>query len=438
MFFTGFPGDMGGGGFGGMGGGRAARARKEVDNNKYYEALGVEKDASESEIKKAFRKLAIKHHPDKGGDEEVFKSITRAYEVLSDSEKRKIYDEYGEEGLEGGGGGGADASDIFDMFFGGGGGGRRGPQPKRKCENVGTSIKCSLEDLYNGTVRKLAIQRDRICTKCEGHGGDKDALKDCDHCRGTGIRVEMMRMGHMITQTQSTCKKCSGKGKDMPESKKCKLCTGSGITKERKVLECHVDKGTPNGHKITFSGEADEKPDHIAGDVIVQVIQNDHEKFKRKGADLIIEKEITLLEALTGFSFVLEHLDKRKLLIKNNKGTVIKPGTVHMVKDEGMPHHKNPFVKGRLFIVFKIKFPEADELDEKKLKELKKLLPKSSDKIPNEDDPELEHHFVEPVSEEEFAQAGTRQGGAKGSAYDEDDEDDDGHGGGRRVQCAQQ
>jgi len=420
----GMPGGMGGG-MGGMG-----RPRKEVDNSKFYDILGVPKEASESDIKKAFRKLAIKHHPDKGGDEEKFKEITRAYEVLSDPEKRKAYDEYGEEGLEGQGG--ADPSDIFEMFFGGGGR-RGGPPQKKKCENVGTTIKCTLEDLYNGTTRKLAIQRDRICSECSGVGGDKAFLKSCDGCNGQGVRVEIRQLGPMITQSQSVCPKCRGKGKEMPESKKCKLCTGGGIQKERKVLECHVDKGATHGQKIVFSGEADEKPDMIAGDVIVQIQQVDHALFKRKGADLIMEKEITLVEALTGFSFVLEHLDKRKLAIQSTKDHVVKPGTIHVVKDEGMPNLKNPFLKGRLFIFFKIKFPDPSDLDDKKIKDLKKILPKPTASEPITD--EHEHHVVEEIDKDEFERDPRRHGG--GAAYDSDDEDE-GPGGARRVQCAQQ
>uniref|UniRef100_A0A0G4I9I1 J domain-containing protein n=1 Tax=Chromera velia CCMP2878 TaxID=1169474 RepID=A0A0G4I9I1_9ALVE len=410
------------------------RGRREVDNNKFYEVLGVPKEANETEIKKAFRKLAIKTHPDKGGDPEKFKEITRAYEVLSDPEKRKTYDEYGEEGLDGQGGG-ADPSDIFEMFFGGGGR-RGGPPTKKKCENVGTTIKCTLEDTYNGTIRKLAIQRDRICPDCNGVGGDKEHVTTCDMCNGTGVRIEIRQLGPMITQSQSVCPKCKGKGKIIPDRYKCKTCGGSGIVKERKVLDCHVDKGAPHGHKVVFSGEADQKPDMVAGDVIVQIQQVEHERFKRKGNDLIMEKEISLVEALTGFSFTLLHLDKRTLAIQTPKGHVVKPGTIHVVKDEGMPTLKNPFLKGRLFVFFKIKFPEASELNEKAVKELNKILPKPPKPAESvSDDNVMEHHIVEEIEKDEFERDPRKHTG--GAAYDSDDEDD-GPGGARRVQCAHQ
>merc|ERR1719221_2294132 len=161
-----------------MGGGR--RGSKPADTTKFYTLLEVEKNANESEIKKAYRKLAVKHHPDKGGDPEKFKEITRAYEVLSDSDKRSKYDNYGEEGLDDGGGGG-DPTDIFEAFFGGGGGGgRRGGGGKRrqKTKDVVQSVQCTLEQLYNGHTKKMAITRKVIdkkkgvqtCSKCDGRG----------------------------------------------------------------------------------------------------------------------------------------------------------------------------------------------------------------------------------------------------------------------------
>merc|ERR1740123_417093 len=151
------------GGFPGMGGKGGGR-QKNADTTKFYKTLEVDKDANDSEIKKAYRKLAVKHHPDKGGDQEKFKEITRAYEVLSDSEKRSTYDKFGEEGLEGGGGG--DPSDIFESFFGGGGrrgggGGRR----RQKTQDVVQPLKVTLEQLYNGATKKMAITRQVIDKK---------------------------------------------------------------------------------------------------------------------------------------------------------------------------------------------------------------------------------------------------------------------------------
>jgi DnaJ family protein A protein 2 len=173
MFFGGgFPfGD-----FEEMGGGRGRGPQKEVDNSKYYDLLGVPKTATMDEIKKAFRKKALKEHPDKGGDSEKFKDITVAYEVLSDKDKRDLYDKYGEEGVRDGGHGSGGFGDIFEMFGGGmrgGGGQRSGP---KKGKTVMHPVKATLEDLYNGKTTKVAVNRDRICNKCDGKGGKAGAV----------------------------------------------------------------------------------------------------------------------------------------------------------------------------------------------------------------------------------------------------------------------
>jgi len=305
MFFGGgFPGMDGGFPGGGMGG--KGRGKKAADTNKFYEVLEVSKTASDADIKKAYRKLAVKHHPDKGGDQEKFKEITRAYEVLSDAEKRAKYDRFGEEGLEDGGGGG-DASDIFDAFFGGGGGRRGGGGGRRrqKTKDVVQPLKVTLEQLYNGTTKKMAITRQVI--------DKKKGVKECRSCDGQGMRVEVIRMGPMIQQMQSPCGACGGQGRTFTTKQ------------EREVLEVAIQKGAMDGHKIPFREMADEHPEADTGDVIFICKQQDHAVFKRKGADLFIEKKVSLVEALCGFSMDIEHLDGRKLLVKTAPGEIIKP-----------------------------------------------------------------------------------------------------------------
>merc|ERR1719414_2310535 len=162
------------------GGGR--RSRGNVDTTKFYKLLEVDKDASEADIKKAYRKMAIKHHPDKGGDPEKFKEITRAYEVLSDSEKRSKYDRFGEEGLDGDGGG--DPSDIFESFFGGGRRGGGGGRRRQKTKDVVQPLKCTLEQLYGGQTKKMAITR-QVIDKQKG-------VVSCRECDGRGVRVQVV------------------------------------------------------------------------------------------------------------------------------------------------------------------------------------------------------------------------------------------------------
>jgi len=306
MFFGGggfpFPGMEGPGGHGGKGGGRG-----NADTTKFYKLLAVDKNANEADIKKAYRKLAVKHHPDKGGDPEKFKEITRAYEVLSDSEKRSKYDRFGEEGLEGDGGG--DATDIFDAFFGGGGrrggGGSGSGRRRQKTKDVVQPLKCTLEQLYTGQTKKMAISR-QVIDKQRG-------VVSCSECDGRGVRVEVIRMGPMIQQMQSACAACGGNGKSFKTKQ------------EREVLEVHIQKGSPDGHKLVFREMADEHPDADTGDVIFVIKQQEHKEFKRKGADLFIERSISLVEALCGFQLVVEHLDGRKLFIKTSPGEIIKP-----------------------------------------------------------------------------------------------------------------
>eukprot|EP00448_Togula_jolla_P005582 CAMPEP_0170598028 /NCGR_PEP_ID=MMETSP0224-20130122/16024_1 /TAXON_ID=285029 /ORGANISM="Togula jolla, Strain CCCM 725" /LENGTH=508 /DNA_ID=CAMNT_0010922543 /DNA_START=71 /DNA_END=1597 /DNA_ORIENTATION=+ len=291
------PGD-----FPGMGGKGGGRGNANADKTKFYKTLEVDKGASESEIKKAYRKLAVKHHPDKGGDPEMFKEITRAYEVLSDSEKRAKYDRFGEEGLDSDGPG--DAGDIFEAFFGGRGGGG-GRKKKAKTKDVVQPLKVTLEQIYNGQTKKMAITRQVV--------DKKKGVQECRDCDGHGMRIEVIRTGPMIQQMQSPCSSCSGTGKSFTTKQ------------EREVLEVHIQKGSPDNHKVVFREMADEHPSADAGDVVFVLKQQEHETFKRKGADLFIERNISLVEALCGFEIEITHLDGRKLLIKTHPGEIVKP-----------------------------------------------------------------------------------------------------------------
>jgi len=409
--FGGIPFEhLGGGGFpgGGFSGGRPAA---DVDTTKLYETLGIEKTATEKEIKKQYRKLAVKHHPDKGGDEAKFKEISAAYEILSDPDKREKYDKYGLEGVADEGGGGRDANDLFSMFFGGGGGRRRGP---RKGPSVNHPLKVSLEDLYNGKTVKLAVTRKTIV----------GTPTDCARCGGQGAVMEVRQVGPgMIQQMQRSCTECNGKGY--------KAETRS----ERKVLEVHVEKGMKNEERIQFKGMGDEVPKMEPGDINFVVQEKEHALFKRKGADLLAIKTLSLNQALCGFKWEITHLDKRKILISTKPGEIIKPEAadnkpfVKIIPEEGMPSRGNPFVRGNLYILFQVKFPVDNSLTPNTVELLKKILPDPDDEyVPDEDD-DVEEVFMQDANVKTF---GTGGASVHDNAYDSDDGEN-----GQNVQCQQ-
>lgn len=417
------------------------RAPKKSDNTRYYDILGVSKSASSDELKKAYRKAAIKNHPDKGGDPEKFKELAQAYEVLSDPEKREVYDQYGEDALkEGmGGGGGHNPFDIFESFFGGaspfgGGGSSRGARRQRRGEDVVHPLKVSLEDLYNGTSKKLSLSRNVLCPKCKGKGSKTGASMKCAGCQGSGMKVSIRQLGPgMIQQMQHVCPDCKGSGETISEKDKCTQCKGEKVAQDKKMLEVHVEKGMQHGQKITFPGEADEAPDTVTGDIVFVLQLKEHAKFKRKSDDLFVEHTLNLTQALCGFQFVITHLDGRQLLIKSAPGEIVKPGQFKAINDEGMPMYQRPFMKGKLYIHFSVDFPETGSLSVEQCQALESILPpRPSSEMTDMELDECEETILQDVNMDEEMRRKQQQHSHE--AYEEEDEG----GSGPRVQCAQQ
>eukprot|EP01133_Synstelium_polycarpum_P015194 gene15194-17980_t len=418
-----------------------------MPDNKYYDVLGVTRDASETDIKKAYRKLAIKYHPDKNqepGAVDKFKEITVAYEVLCDKEKRDIYDKYGEEGLKDGGPG-FGGEDIFSQFFGGGffggGGGRGGRRGPRKGESLQHVLKVSLEDLYRGKISKLALQKNAKCPDCEGRGAKtSDAVKKCDDCGGAGVKLQLRQIGPgMVQQIKQQCGTCRGEGQVIREKDRCGKCKGNKSVMEKKTLEVNIDKGMKNQQKIVFSEEGDfESTDVVPGDVIVVLQQKEHEVFTRDGDDLIMEHSITLLEALTGFTFYVTQLDGRVLTVTQPAGKIITPNAVKVIYEEGMPKYKRPFEKGRLFVKFSVAFPAEGFITPDNAKLLSKILPGPKPVVK----PTSMDGIDEDVELKDFDQNAHRRGDAHSHhshhshGHDEDDDEEGGHPQG--VSCNQQ
>lgn len=418
----------------------------KAKETEFYDLLGVDVEATPDDIKKNYRKMAMKFHPDKNPNNpeaaDKFKQISEAYEVLSDQNKRETYNRYGKDGLKEGGFHAGAASDIFERFFGGGmfgggGGGMfggRGGPPQG--EDIMHQIAVSLEDLYKGKTSKLAVTRNIICAKCTGKGSKKDgATQRCGTCDGRGIRLIVKQLGPgMIQQMQTVCNDCQGKGEIIKDEDKCEVCKGKKVVKDKKILEVHIDRGMREGQKITFTGESDQAPGIEPGDIIFVLKQKEHPHFKRNGSDLYLEHKITLMDALGGTTFSVTHLDERILIVKTEEGDVIKPGDIRVIPKEGMPIHKRPYEKGNLYIKFDVVFPEPKSFKPAQLQQLATILPPRNAAPKYKKDAEnVEEVTLSYPSNEQKTNGQER----RGEAYSEDD--DDGHGrGGEGVQCRQQ
>ncbi|KAK7717434.1 DnaJ-like protein xdj1 [Diaporthe eres] len=420
--------------------GNGPEGQEDVD---LYELLGVERTATPDQIKKAYRKAALQHHPDKVSEdrreeaEAKFKQATQAYEILRDDEKREMYDQYGMAAFDpsrGGGPGGAevDLNDILAQMFGMGvGGGAGGPRRPRRGRDEEQQYKVTLEELYKGKTVKFSANKKVNCSQCKGSGGkEKVKPQTCDRCKGNGFQEAFQQIGPgMVRRAQVQCDHCQGSGNYYKEKDRCKRCKGKRVVDEIKPLEIYIPRGSMQGKQIRLEGEADQAPDQTPGDIIFTLVEEPHDVFTRIGQDLSADLNVTLAESLSGFSrVVLKHLDGRGIHIDFPRGKILRPNEVIKVAGEGMPLERGES-KGDLYLIAKIEFPENGWLsDDKSYEALQKLLPPPAAPIVTEETDEVD--YEEDVDIEEM---GAHSGDARFGGDWEDMDEEEG-----TTQCATQ
>jgi len=416
----------------------------------YYDILGVDKNCSEDELKKSYRKLAFKWHPDKNPDnkeeaEDKFKEIAKAYQVLSDKDTRRNYDQYGEEGLNGI----QQDFDPFDLFkrasgaFGGGQGifnhffGNNEEQQSKQSPDQYRELKVSLDVLYKGQEHKFKLTKEIRCSGCNGEGTPtNEGFQACVSCAGKGMKVTLRKMGPFAQQIVSPCEICNKTGKTIKEDMKCKKCNAIKIETYTKIVEFYIEPGSREGDKIILRGDANWMPPYQESGNFILVVRekktiNTQCLLKREGENLILNKNISLVEALCGTSFSIVHLANRILNIDYDK--IIKPNEPMIVKGEGMPIKEKKSTKGDLIINFNIIFPE--NLNEERKKYLNKLLPKINSKKYNP----TTNDIIIPVNLEVMKQNNYNQHNQHNqNNYYQDEDEDENEQENPGIQCPQQ
>lgn len=347
-----------------------------------YDKLEIETNISQEELKKKGKKILIKWHPDKHPDNvefatKKFQELQEAYSILENPEKRKIYDEFGMDGIKGdmpGGQGGNPFGQGFpfgpgfpfgDMFggfqggFPGGPGGFPGaqfnmfPQREEKREHVMEKLNVTLKQIFKEESVELKYKHKICCVKCNGEGSNDGTKTDCNDCGGKGIRTQVTKMGPIIQQSIVPCTGCKGKGKKISDQNKCESCNGLGTLEKEKTIPIPLKNGLTNGVKLQLEGRGHNLKNSKTDLIVIIEVQEDP-VFKRSGSDLVIEIELKLFQALFGFNKVIEHLDGRKLLLQFTGKTDF--GTVRKIYGEGMKDLRTG-IKGDLIIKFNIDLP---------------------------------------------------------------------------------
>lgn len=342
----------------------------------YYEVLGVEKGASADEIKKAFRKSAVKHHPDKeGGDEAKFKEINEAYEVLKDEKKRQRYDQFGHAGVGGAAGGGdygggnpfegfsgggqnvhfdfgnggfGDLGDIFGSFFGGG----QRQSGQNRGRDVETSVNLTFKEAIFGTEKTISLNLDTECDHCKGSGAEPGfGMTECPTCHGSGQEVRVINSLFGPIQQAQTCHTCHGRGK-VPE-KACTVCDGHGVRREKQDIKVKVPAGVDEGSAIRLSGRGEAVSGGTAGDLYVAIHVASHKKFTREGDLILSEETISMVDAALGTELEVETIDGA-LTMKIPAGT--QSGTDFKLSGHGVPHLRSD-KRGAQIITIRVETP---------------------------------------------------------------------------------